>query len=805
MEDPAIPCSVEIRDDLRDGISLVSSSLADLSHGGVSLMELILEDLETLRFLIPFMAAEKPTPERDETILHLHSGLSFIGGHKRGYLRPAKRLAPGGSLLKTNSVSLVLSGPLCTSLSAQSDLFLLNYKNLLTEALKRQFFHYFKLASADLRFRKALNGATLPFLINEKYYFFQVLHYKEDTDCHVASEDQNTVSLSSISSLLVVPNLNLHQQEPSSAAKASGPRSGALEIEDCYLVKNVQDVKDVIKSNSPNSSSGRNATCSFYLDITHILNKYVPENNVSLKILRNIRSNIIEKVRGVLEEIERSNLLEDADQRISVQLFLYNYKTSFSNLSNSDSSPLRLLKDNFSSLSCLKKIILLEYPNLETTTPHKKHNRDASSFNKTTHNTLHLKYLISSITQQNGAGAKALHASLGQTEGGQCGDLESDEELQERYLRLKKELNDSVSRLLLDRNFDVFLELMRYWSLSGCDLDFASCTYSKSQCMGMLNWILRVCFGISERGKALRIAEVLHRNLVIGDSLYSCYVEASREVLSNSSEGVAVARLEGGGGALSVEDESIKSIIEQVNDQLFICKVFENEHSKINQILNQQFTPRILIYSSGGESSRTRLSLAKQEVMNYIQRHYLNYKLVHKHILSLVSPYVGQSEENIRQLFNTSLPTILFLEGIETISNNFISNSRDSCIHSLKKDPNSDSDSDSNLTDLDPNLFYDISFRIACHKERNKNIFNTNLYGYHHSTLPGTRRYLDDIDLANNSNESRTLLTTLLLCLDNVEKKNQNVIVIAFSNKDISELDQSITRAGRFDIHLPVD
>lgn len=797
MKDRAIQCAVEVRDDLRDGISLVSSNLTDLRHGGVSLMELILDDLGTLRFLIPFMAAENPTPEKEETIVYLHSGLSSIGKHKRGLLRPAERPGMGeGGLPKTNSVSLVLSGPLCTNLSAQSDLFLLSYKSLLTEALKRQFFHYLKLASPHLCSSKALEGAILPFIINERYYFFQVFRFKEVEVCCVASEDPKTVSIDFISSLLIVPSLN--QLESSSKTGASNSRSGALEIEDCHIVKNVRDVKNVIKSKSGSHTTEKNTTSSFYLDITHILNKYVAENNVSPKILKCIRSNVIEKVRDILEEIERFNLLKDASQYISVQLFLYNYKISFCNLSAPDSSPIGLLEDNFSKLKCLEKIILMEYTGPEGAVSPEQSNSSLFS-SKLTHKALHLKSLISSRSLSFGAGAKEPHAHMWPAEGGHCGDAEYDEkELQERYARLKKELNGCVSKLLLDRNFDVFLELMRYRSLAGCDLDLASCTYSRSQCTSMLSWIIRVCFGISDRKGALRVAEILHRNLLIGDSLYGCYVDASREMLSNVDKTVTAASPKGE-AALGVEDERINSIIEQVDEQLFVCKVFENQYSKINNIMNQQFTPRILIYSSENETSRTRLSLVKQEVMNYVKKHYINYKLVHKHILSLVSPYVGQSEENIRQLFNTSLPTILFLEGIETISGNFISNSKYSDDYSQE-----DFNSDSSSTDLDSNLFYDISFRIACHRERNKDIFNTNWCRYH-PTLAVTNYQPEDEDLLKDSKESRTLLTTLLLCLDNVEKKNQNVIVIAFSSKHISKLDQSIIRAGRLDIHLCVD
>ncbi|KAH8583735.1 uncharacterized protein ELE39_001481 [Cryptosporidium sp. chipmunk genotype I] len=815
MKSYAIPCKIEVKEDLKDGISLISKemmnkltdNLADTEYDRIHLVELNFESLENSKFLILFKTYDDIDICKKD-IVYIHSGLSSIRHLNKGYIKYIKHEKFPNVVNKTISLDIVFSGPLFVQLSTQSDVFLLNYRNLLVEALRRQLYCYLKPNLTEYHLKDTLSNAILPFLINEKYYFFQIQHVKEN---NLASEEFQNLHMNFISNLLIIPNIN----QLNSIANNNNNKSKNLEIES-FLVKNINDIKNILNNNN-------NATSIFYLDTTYILNKYVIENNVSIRILKNIKNNIIERIKDILQEITIFNNL-NSDKIISINIFLYNYITSFSNLSI-QGSLITQLEEYFFRFTCIKKLTLMEYKDSQNSESLNCFNR-SNIFSKTSfYNTRHLKCLIMTRNYFHMTGAQSPHAngkllSVLQIENEvekKKEDIKlNEEELLFRYFKLKKELNEYVSILLLDKNFDVFLELMYYQNLNKLSMQqLEDLSGNRDVIIGIdiVNWIIRVCFGISDKQLVYKVVEILFRNLVIGNLLYNSYLEDKKMLLCKTTEGSDGKNFAFNNQDFSFKDESIKLIIQQVNDQLIIYKIFENEYSKINQLINQQFTPRILIYGNKDNLNGSKLSVVKQELIKYIQKHYINYKFVHKHILSLLSPYVGQSEENIRQLFNTNIPTILILEGIDLISSNFIINSKQTGAHSFQDKINFSLTNNSNLTNSNPNffnyspdLFNNISFRINLHKERIKNMFNTSWTSHN---LAQTNRCLendqtDDQSPSKNSNDSRTLLTTLLLCLDNVEKKNQNVIVIALSNKHILELDESITRAGRLDIHIPV-
>lgn len=814
-------CKIETREDLKDGISLVNSELmnkltdkpVDFKHDRIYLMEIIFESREGSKFLIPFKVSSK-TNTFEEDKIYIHSGLNSISQFDKGYIKYFECGESENGINNTTSIDIVFSGPLFTQLSTHSSLFLLNYRNLLIEALRRQFYYYLRLVSTKSHLKNIFVNAILPFMINEKYYFFQIQYIKENTLKHqknnLLSEDFEKINLNFISNLLIIPNIN----DLNSFTSTNTKKSENLEIES-YIVKDIQNIKNILSNNNNNKST-------LYLDTTYILNKYVMENNISTKILKNIKNNIIEKIRDILEEIVRFNNL-NFDNNISINLFIYNYIISFSKLSVQDSLIIQL-KECFSKFKCLKKLILLEYKDSQTPKSVDYLNRN-NIFINNSFNTYYLKCLIMTRNNSDTFGAKRLHANEKLLHVSASGDkinnknreAELDEkELIYRYMKLKKDLNLFVSILLLDKNFDTFLELIYYQNLNenNCkELDKDS-FLNVPIGIRMMNWIIRVCFGISDKQLIYKIVEILFKNLIIGNSLYNSYIENKEILLYNkkSAGDLNNITINSKNEDLSFKDESIKSIIQQVNDQLLIYKVFENEYSKINQIMNQQFTPRILIYNKSEHLNKMKLSIVKQELIKYIQKHYINYKFVHKHILSLLSPYVGQSEENIRQLFNSDTPTILVLEGIDVISSSFIVNNQQKSNSSFQNKMNFTLKNDLNITNsscnyinYSPDLFNDISFRISLHKKKINDFFNPSRSLHN---LIQDNKYLennnDDQSPSKNSNDSRTLLTTLLLCLDNVEKKNQNIVFIAFSNKDILELDESIIRAGRLDIHIPV-
>ncbi|CUV05318.1 unnamed protein product [Cryptosporidium hominis] len=804
-----IPCNIEVREDLKDGISLISRELVnkltnndfdDIKNDRIILLEL---NLENLKFLIFFKINNDINPCKED-IVYIHSGLSCISHFNKGYIKYIKNENCFNIINRTIISDIVFSGPLFSQLSTQSDIFLLNYKNLLVEGLKRQFYYYLKFISTEYNLKDILNNLILPFLINEKYYFFQIQYIKENK---LTSEEFQNTYMKLISNLLIIPNVN----QLNSNSNTNNNISKNLEIES-FMVKNINNIKNII--NNDNNI----ALSSFYLDNTYILNKYVMENNISIKVLKNIRNNIIERVKDILEEITRFNI-SNLENIISINIFMYNYITSFSNLSINDNL-IDQLEEHFSKFTCIKKLILIEYNDSQKPELVNIFKKNNISSKPSFHNTYHLKCLM---TRNNfhTFGAKCSHVNgklllLEQINN----EIELDEkELLCRYLKLKKELNEYISILLLDKNYDTFLELMYYQSLNKHSFEQLKEDLSKNgdtlTGINMVNWIIRVCFGVSDKQLIYKVVEILFRNLVIDNILYNNYLQEKEMLLFKNR---AVEEFDGkistlNTGDFSFKDESIKSILQQVNDQLIIYKLFENEYSKINQIMNQQFTPRILIYNSSNNLNGSKLSIVKQELIKYIQKQYINYKLVQKHILTLLSPYVGQSEENIRQLFNTNIPTILILEGIDVISNNFIIQNNKTDTFSFQEnmdlsltDDSKESKLNQNFINYSPNLFNDISFRINSHKEKIKNMFNLNWTSQNliQSNIFLENNRNDDKFSSKNSNDSRTLLTTLLLCLDNVEKKNQNVIVIAFSNKHILELDESITRAGRLDIHIPV-
>ncbi|KAJ1606824.1 hypothetical protein OJ253_2589 [Cryptosporidium canis] len=797
MESQVVSCNLEIGEDLKDGISLVSSHLVGREGSQVFLMELVIESKKDSRFWLPFMTHQDNSPGKENTV-YLHPGLGLINQQDKGYIRPER---PGGSRdhqESPNPVNMVLSGPLFTPLSAQSSLFLLNYRGLLVEALKRQLLYYLRLGGVYGPLSEALEQAIMPFMINEEFYLFQILLAEEkapqEGEDETPNENPNSDTLKAITNLLVVPNL--YQLSPHPVAQTVPLH--AFEVES-YAVQGVRDVRSIIKRKSPDLSSSLDAVSTFYLDITHILHKYVVENRVSLEMLKSIRNNVIGKIQDVLEETARFNAL-GLRKKVSVYLFLYNYSTSFGNLPGQD-SPAKLLVRSLSKLECLKKVVLLEFDGGGS-----QPETNNASVNKPLRSRF-LQSLILANCPTPTDGAQKLHADQKQRKGAQCGEGVEEEALVSRYLKLKKELNEYVSIFLLDRNLDAFLELMYYHSLVRDDLESTEGGISGPSNSSMVSWVIKACFGISDKPTLLSVLGVLHRNFVVGDLLYSALTEGhetpmcdpgAREV-SNQVVSSALA------GGVDHKDEGVRSVIEQVDEQLLVYKMFENQYTKINQIMNQQFTPRILIYSRGS-AGKSKLSLVKQELIRHIQKHYINYKFVHKHILNLISPYVGQSEENIRRLFSTSDPTILILEGIDSISSSFTSTSRPTGTDYAEEKTLENPTSDSEMVQLSPNKTNlplsdpcnDILLRISRHRERNRTMFSQNVCLLH------PEGYKDEGPSSSSSNESRTLLTTLLLCLDNVEKKNQNVIVIALSNKDILSLDESITRAGRLDIHIAV-
>ncbi|XP_665420.1 hypothetical protein [Cryptosporidium hominis TU502] len=205
-----IPCNIEVREDLKDGISLISRELVnkltnndfdDIKNDRIILLEL---NLENLKFLIFFKINNDINPCKED-IVYIHSGLSCISHFNKGYIKYIKNENCFNIINRTIISDIVFSGPLFSQLSTQSDIFLLNYKNLLVEGLKRQFYYYLKFISTEYNLKDILNNLILPFLINEKYYFFQIQYIKENK---LTSEEFQNTYMKLISNLLIIPNVN---------------------------------------------------------------------------------------------------------------------------------------------------------------------------------------------------------------------------------------------------------------------------------------------------------------------------------------------------------------------------------------------------------------------------------------------------------------------------------------------------------------------------------------------------------------------------------------------------------------------
>ncbi|KAF7458747.1 ATPase family associated with various cellular activities (AAA) family protein [Cryptosporidium felis] len=805
MNTRSIQCFLGVDQEIKNGICLINQPLAEklgldeADLNKIHLLQLATKNNQKSIFLILATILNGEFNKSEDCHLLLHSGFS---GLLKEDLRSGSLSTldvQDESILKedfVSSVELAFSGPLYNLKNAQTNLFLQKYK-LLVESLKRQFFTYLKLVpTKNSLYRVKLENIflhkTLVFMINNKYYLFKIVHLKNHFQERKPDfENTETVQLAFISDILIIPNL----VETERFCRASFEKHDKLTFME-FSVAHFEELKKIIEYGNngedghgfpfPDTDGIGPPTSTLFIDTTYLLDRYVVENCVSEKTLVNIKENMIERIKDILREISRFNS-SHREKFITVDIYLYNFLHSFSNL-----SPKANTRDQLQDLldfNCVNRALLLEY-------------RNSNSLKKPIlfQSTKFLKLIY--LNSKTPCGGKSPHAKVNL-------------EWSQMYAALKKELNKHIHIDILDRNFELFLELVYYGGIiRGRGVQAET---KPGEIQGeTLNWLIRVCFGLSNRKSAFQIVDILFRNSLISEELYR-RLEIDFNLAKQKAQKIGFSDEFNVAECTSdLVDEDIRLTIEEIDRQMSIYKIFGNEYQDINKLMNQQFVPRILIYRSN-EHALSKISPLKQQLVNFIKKNYVNYKIVNQHILSLISPFVGQSEDNIRRLFNASVPTILLLEGIELISGKSSRVDTEENGPELRRRdeglPRGNEEIKAPIPPRDGAKFQSksnqcsplhespntISSMIQRHRTELQNMFNSNWNSEDYSL----KRFSNSQTEPDNSND-RTLLTTLLLCLDNVEKRNQNVIVIAFSNKHLSQLDESIIRAGRLDVHLPI-
>ncbi|KAL7068830.1 hypothetical protein ACR3K2_07250 [Cryptosporidium serpentis] len=264
-----------------------------------------------------------------------------------------------------------------------------------------------------------------------------------------------------------------------------------------------------------------------------------------------------------------------------------------------------------------------------------------------------------------------------------------------------------------------------------------------------------------------------------------------------------------------------------LRDIKFSKIIRENIKYKIS--LFNSYNLRILLFTSGNKNM-SYLFQVKEFIINTIQNKFNDYDIKCIHILQLISPYVGESEANIRNLFQISRKKkyhIIILEGIDLIGAKtsysdlhtklFNKNQLSECIENSQTQLNNNNndlysiqynhlqkvDYNKNNIQLNTSYLNNLKINLLSKSMVNLNILNDSIIPI--SLTNSQENSLDKIHNRCISIHDRNLLTTLLLCLDSVEKQEDSgLIIIATSSLEPRLLEESITRAGRLDIHIQI-
>ncbi|KAH7648900.1 hypothetical protein FG379_001269 [Cryptosporidium bovis] len=722
----------------------------------------------------------------------LHKGFGIFKCEKYVYIRLlySDYLFDDSDKHVNKYIDICFSGPLFLSKYYENtSIYMLNYKNLLVNTLKRQFYLYvlpilkYKdngSLGLSVNYERVFNMKNVSFVINEQYYHFKIIyiklgnnHFSDNKGTNFTHCDNDASILPFLNNVLLVPKI-----ERDSTLTVKG--SEKEEVVYSSTFKETIEIVNYFEKMKIPTCHGNYCKCTLYIDIAYLLKRYVMESDLSKKLLDYIYEKIAFNISTLLNTIFKLNRILK-DYKIFINICFYNFKSTFKkNI---------ILK---SQSEYLNKIIYIEYDYNNTPNFCSLLNEvsDSDYMNLIREHKRHNYYYYSNYI-------KLINTN---------NELSSVEnELYCKHYLIYVTVVTEISRIggiqnkLLIKNYNMFLRLLSY-------IDFYS---KKHECsdrtfIDTIAWIIRHVFSLKS-GNCDQITNEIIRIITKYGLLTNTKHLKNIESSLNKQDGTQFSGYNDKGSVLDKFSEYSKNsnlsrifdeIIEKINNEIRIHMLINNNQKIVHDLLNQVYVSRILVYRD--RNTVNRLYFLKKNIYSFIKNNNSHYSVVYRHTLTLISPYFGQSELNIRKLFDIDEPTILFLDGIDIIaSTNKIRTNIDeySSYNDIKSSEkvNFDKMSISNLFNVK-----NIKYRINYHKYK----FNSIICRDDNHFLKNKDKHTGDDE--GYDHHQRTVLTTLLLCLDNIEKRNQNAIVIAFSNKHVSDLDDSITRAGRFDIHIPI-
>ncbi|KAK6589288.1 hypothetical protein RS030_213300 [Cryptosporidium xiaoi] len=722
----------------------------------------------------------------------LHKGFGIFKYEKYVYVRIlySDYLFEDSDKHVNKYIDICFSGPLFLSKYYENtSIYMLNYKNLLVNTLKRQFYLYvlpiLKYKDNDslsllVNYERVFNMKNVSFVINEQYYHFKIIYIKlenshfSDNKCTNFTHCDNDASvLPFLNNVLLLPKI-----ERDSTLTIKG--SEKEEVVYSSTFKETIEIISYFEKMKIPTCHGNYSKCTLYIDIAYLLKRYVLESDLSKKLLDYIYEKIAFNISTLLDSIFKLNRMLK-DYKVFINICFYNFKSTFKK---------NIILKNQSEY--LNKIIYIEYDYNNTPNFSSLLNEvnDSDYMNLIREHKRHNYYYYSNYI-------KLINTNNGL--------LSMENELYYKHYFIYVSVITEISKIggiqnkLLIKNYNMFLRLLSY-------IDFYS---NKHECsdrtfINTISWIIRHVFSLKSRNcnKVTReIIRIITKYGLLTNTEHLKNIEGSL----NKQDGTQFSGYNDKDSVLDKFSEYCKNsnlsrifdeIIEKINNEIRIHLFVNNNQKIVHDFLNQVYVSRILVYRD--RNTVNRLYFLKKNIHSFIKNNYSNYSVVYKHALTLISPYFGQSEFNIRKLFDIDEPTILFLDGIDIIaSTNKIKTNIDeySNYNDIKSSKNINLDKMSIY-----NLFSvkNIKYRVNYHKYK----FNSIICRNDNHFLKNSDKHIGEDE--GYDHHQRTVLTTLLLCLDNIEKRNQNAIVIAFSNKHVSDLDDSITRAGRFDIHIPI-
>ncbi|KAH8739872.1 hypothetical protein FG386_001689 [Cryptosporidium ryanae] len=683
-------------------------------------------------------------------------------------------------------VDVCFSGPYFLSKYCENtSVYMLNYRKLLIESLKRQFYLYILLvlglrnsnsSTFALNYERVFKMKNVSFMINERYYHFRILYIKSresdfsDKKKNFFDQNNSNGGLFTLENVFLIPRIEENFVLTNRNSDKEELFYSSTFKETIQILKYFEKTKIV-------TDCDKYCKCTLYIDTSYLLKNYIQESNLSPKVLECIYDRIILNVSTLLNIVVNLNEIL-VDYRILVNVCFYNFKSTFKrnmilrNVNDEYLSKVVYIEYDYNNIpgfcSLLSKECISDYTRLIL--EYKRHN---------------LCY-YSDYVRETDTGSKSLSV-----------ESESHYDNYLLYVNLITDLSKvgGIYSKTLIKNYNMFLRLLSY-------LHFYS---ERRECpdkalIDSIKWIIKNTFSIKSGNGSKVIYDVM-RILARYPFFKSVWCLKSIDCLLNEErsthlcEGYNSDKPTDCGGNPNLGC-IFDQIVQKIDSEIKIHSFVNKNSTSVGDFINQIYVSRMLLYRD--ESSNNRLYFLKNNIYSYIKNNNSSYRVIYKHMLTLISPYFGQSESNIRRLFSVDEPTILFLDGIDmlTYSNKNKTGANEHDYSSVFKFGDRKKPEKVSVKEL-------MSVRSIKHKA------NYHRFRFESITGKNSRPSLNN-DFSSKrvveecSHHERTVLTTLLLCLDNIEKRNQNIIVIAFSNRHISDLDDSVTRAGRFDIHIPV-